>query len=245
MAEKPTLLIEIDHPELSEPLCLMSGSTFEVLRKDMTGLEIYGMTHQGKEYLLFPMEFRPLDAGILGLGMPSEYREWFLERNVEGARIVFGAPHGTPFFPDMPEEYRSSAGTLRLTPTGEFKVELDRVEPGGHAFGHDEECGDGPCSCGHDHPHVHGHASEHAHKRKHGHECAHGHDEAAPHAMSDKDLANAIRVRARALNELLDLAHKAGLVVELALEPDSGSTRPAGSRNGPRLVFVDGIFKPL
>ena len=128
-----TLLIDIEHHSQAEPLRLMCGSDFEVLRTDATGLEIYGKSHQGKEYLLFPLHFHPLEAGVLAVRIPAEYHEWFMDRGMDGARIIFSTPHGSPFFPDMPEEYHSSTGYLRIKDASSMRVELDRAaarEPG-------------------------------------------------------------------------------------------------------------------
>ena len=224
-----TLFIDIEHPERAEPLCLMCGSGFEVLRTDATGVEVYGKSYRGKDYLLFPLDFSPVDAGVLAVGVPSEYQEWFMERGMDGARVVFSTPHGAPFFSDMPEEFHSSAGYLRVKDAAAIHIELDRLEPGATA----QET----CACGHEHAA----AAEHCTARACGHEAhggqaAHGGHE----ARSDRELAGRIRDAAKELNVLLDIAAREGLLVRLALGEDDASPEAVGRR-----LHVAGIFRPL
>jgi hypothetical protein len=195
-----TLLIDIEHDKYTEPLRLMCGSDFEMLRTDATGLEIYGKSHQGKEYLLFPLHFRPLDAGVLAVRIPAEYHEWFMDRGMDGARIIFSTPHGSPFFPDMPEEYHSNTGYLRIRDASSIRVELDRLEP--DLYRAARESGEPEQTSGQ------GQAS--------GPENT---------VSAERELAEAVRAKAAELNALLGLAADAGLLVRLALEGD-GNGRP-------------------
>lgn len=198
MSAQKALLMEISYPHSDEALYLMSGHGFEVLRTDNTGREIYGVAHEGREYLFFPFSFKPLDAGILTICMPQEYEESCLDHRADGARIIFSAQHGTPFFADMPEEYQTNTGIIRIEKNGEMRVLLDKakeVEP---------PSAQSACSCGHDHAHAH----EHHHDDACG--CA------AP-KQTDEQLAALLREKATALNLALRQAADAGLLTTLEL----------------------------
>lgn len=223
------MFIDIRRPDHDEPLLLMCGSDFEILRTDKTGLEIYGKAHNGREYLLFPISFKALDAGVLEVRVPTEYREWFMERCMDGARIEFGTPHGRPFFPDMPEEYCSSSGYLRIDGEGMTRVELDRLEPGDFPPEHDD-FEPGGCSCGHSHK------EETPPAASCGCEGISGHG----HGL-DVELAGAIRAAAEELNALLRAASAAGVSARLTLDgaPDESGV-PVTQR-----VRVSAIFRQL
>jgi hypothetical protein len=248
--ENMTLFIDIEHPEQTETLRLMCGSDFEVLRTDNTGLEIYGKAHRGREYLLFPLDFRPLDAGVLSVRLPAEYAEWFLERGIDGARISFSTAHGSPMFAEMPEEYWSSAGFLRIDNPASIRVELDKVEPGSAAGAH------GECGCGHshaEHADLHG-ARPDARFGENPCACGHDHGPAGRQAAdsgqdepeetrgySDRDMAEAIRAQTEALNELLRGAARMGLLVDLTLEREDGGAECGSCQR----IHTAGIFRPL
>ncbi len=241
-----TLLIDIEHPEQAEALRLMCGADFEVLRVDATGLEVYGKAHQGKDYLFCPLAFRPAEAGFLAVHMPSEYEEWFMERGVDGARVVFSTPQGRACFPDMPEEYRSNAGYLRVGKDAALHVELDRLEPGTKdwsrpceeeaAPGKDDTaplspCENAPapetnasCACAAMHATVQG---EHA-------------EATAGQAAADRKLAAGIRAAAEELNALLNRAAQQGLLLRLSLDHDGQNAEHGGAR-----VQINGIYRPL
>lgn len=123
---KHTLLFEIAHAESDKPLRLMCGHGFNVLRKDITGDEIYGVVHEGKEYLLFPLAFRKHEDGILSVEIPATGEEPFLSDR-DGHTITFKSPQGIPFFSEMSEAYRSCTGMLRLDADKNAFVHLDKV----------------------------------------------------------------------------------------------------------------------
>jgi len=188
-----TLLIDIEHDQHAKPLRFMCGSDFEMLRTDATGREIYGKSHQGKEYLFFPLQFQPLEAGVLAVRISGEYHEWLMEYDLDGARIIFSTPHGGPGFPDLPEEYRSSTGYLRVKDASSMRVELNQRELGRRdpdLFMAAPESGE---------PEQ---ASE------------------PEKIFTERELAEAVRAKATELNSLLGLAAEAGLLVQLALEKD-------------------------
>jgi hypothetical protein len=216
MSDKHALLMEIHLPDADEPLRLMSGQGFEALRTDNTGREIFGLAHNGQDYLFFPFSFRPLDAGVLSMNLPPEYDEHCLGENPDGARIVFGSTNGTPVFAAMPEEYHSSSRTQRQDANGAIRVLLDKVDP--HQVTRDHD-GDG-CACGHHHagkPEVKAAAGEdHPHDRQ-----EHGHG-----PIPDADLAALLRKKARELNAALALASEAGLSARLAVVESDESNGP-------------------
>jgi hypothetical protein len=254
MPDKHALLMEIHLPEADEPLRFMSGQSFEALRNDPTGREVYGLAHKGQDYLFFPFSFRPLDAGVLAMQLPPEYDDHCLGDNPDGARIVFGSTQGMPCFPDMPDEFQSNTGVLQLDPSGNLRVLLDKIDPARKeqepAFGQGgsepakpapgkpatEACGCGhdqakpheqqadPCGCGHHH---------HDHHHHHHHE-AHG-----PVPIADTELAALLREKAEELNAILFLAARAGLITELAL--DDNKDDPAA----PPHVRLSKIARPL
>lgn len=232
MSDHTTLLIEIYSPDAAEPVCLMNGRGFDVLRKDSTGQEVYGLAHQGKEYLLFPLDFRPLDAGKLAVIIPSEYEDWFFDATVEGARIVFSSTHGTPFFAEMPEEYHSNTGILRFDGSGKATVLLDRVT---------QDRNEADCACGHEH--AHGHAPHDS--------CGCGqHSRSSlsfPPARvtqeeSEREIAQKIRESAKELNVFLQRAAEVGLVVEADMEHVRAATPKAQDC---LQIHITGVLKPL
>jgi hypothetical protein len=262
MPDKHALLMEIHLPEADEPLRFMSGQSFEALRDDPTGREVYGLAHKGQDYLFFPFSFRPLDAGVLAMQLPPEYDDHCLGDNPAGARIVFGSTQGLPCFPDMPDEFQSNAGVLQLDPSGNLRVLLDKVDParkGQGAFGAGgsepakpeprkpatEACGCGhdharprekqadPCDCGH---HHHDRRHHHHHPHHHHH---HNHDAHGPVPIADTELAALLREKAEELNAILFLAARAGLITELALDDAKGD--PAA----PPQVRLTRIARPL
>lgn len=232
MTQTSALFIEIHGPEAEEPLRFVCGGDFDVLRTDATGMDIYGKSLHGCEYLLFPMDFRPVNAGLLQVQIPASFEDHPLSAQLNGARIHFKAAHGSPFFVEMPEEYWTDTGTLRINAEGHIIVELDKAEDGaapGH--NHDHDHGQS-CGCGHHHgPHHHQPAGGHA---RHGQACGCGCEEAAPptapdgpaEAMNRRELAAAIRARCNDLNALLALAAKAGIQAELVLDQTPDGPRP-------------------
>lgn len=123
---KHTLLVEIAHADADTPLCLMCGHDFIVLRKDITGQEIYGVVHEGREYLLFPLVFRKHEDGILHVQVPVTGEEPFLSDR-HGHTVTFRSPHGTPFFNEMSAMYHSCTGVLNVDADQNAFVHLDKV----------------------------------------------------------------------------------------------------------------------
>lgn len=236
MRHNHSLLLEIFREAAAEPLRLMCGQDFDVLSTDTAGNEVYGKQHEGEDYLFFPLSFRPLDAGLLGLDFPASCREYLLEHMKDGARIVFKAVHGTPFFAEMPEEYWSNAGILHLKEDA-ITIRLDTTDakpsrpsapcacghehkPGGRpahvhapALRHEGRHG-GNCACGH----THGHAHEAPVSREHGAEHGHLPSRAPSRTDGDTALAADLRAKAEELNLLLAAAAAAGLEVRLTVE---------------------------
>lgn len=118
------LLVEISH-ETAPSLYLMSGRDFEKLRQNPDGRDVYGVVHEEKEYLLFPLAFEKHADGVLALRMPACDDHLFSDR--DGHRVTFKSPQGDPYFSFMPEEYHTSTGILRLDADNKVTVELDRL----------------------------------------------------------------------------------------------------------------------
>lgn len=227
-----TLLVDIEHPDAAEPLRLMCGRDFTVLRTDNTGRDIYGFAHEDQEYLLVPFSFETTGENTLAMRLPASYEEWFMDLNVNGARIRLRSPHGESLFTHMPAEYRSGTGVLNIDQEGRIAVTIDRTDPAHCAApgrsvtaGNREkvqfqqfvsQSGGGhsaSCACGHDHSSHGGHsdAGQEAHSR-HQHE----HTIRVHVGMSDPELADTIRKRVDGLNLLLQQACSAGLEVDLS-----------------------------
>ena len=227
-----TLFVEIDRPGLEEPLRLMSGHGFSVLRTDNTGRDIYGCAHEGKEYLLFPLSFEQSSRDRLDMSIPASYEEWFMDMVADGAVIRFTTPWGEHVFVGMPEEYQSGSGILRIDGSGGVSVTMDKADPSRRAVARDCEkphrpedgakphVHDSACSC-HGHEHA-GH--EHCHEHHHGQAPhRHGTGVRVQVSMSDPELADAIRKRTEGLNLLLQQAAAAGLEVNISLTVNRGS----------------------
>ena len=120
-----TLLIDIEHPGLKEPLRLMCGHGFSALRTDNTGRDIFGFAHEGREYLLFPFSFATDGENRLIMSIPAAYAEWFANMNLNGARIRFASPHGEPLFAFLPKERQSGTGVLAIDDQGVIAVTMD------------------------------------------------------------------------------------------------------------------------
>ena len=218
MNDVTTLLVEIERPVPAEPLYLMCGRGFSVLRTDITGRDLYGFAHDGKEYLLFPFSFAKNGGNTLSLNIPSTYEEWFMDMDMNGARIRFASPHGEPLFTHMAEEYRSGSGVLSIDAQGGISVTMDKADPSQPAAHPLPERGkDQPnagyahhsgCACGQEHSHDH-HAEAHV---------GHRHEQAVRlHLnMSDHELTDTVRKRVEGLNLLLLQAAVAGLEVDMA-----------------------------
>lgn len=125
MSGTTTLLVEIGHETAPDPLYLMSGRDFRKLRQNPDGREVYGVVHEGREYLLFPLAFEKRSDGVLALRMPACDDHLFSGR--DGHRVTFKSPQGDPYFSFMPEEYHTCTGTLRLDADNMVTVELDRA----------------------------------------------------------------------------------------------------------------------
>ena len=233
-----TLLVDIEHPGLTEPLRLMCGREFSVLRTDNTGRDIYGFAHQGREYLLVPFSFAADGENTLAMTIPPTYEEWFMDMNMDGARISFASPHGEPLFVSLTEEYQSGSGVLGIDDQGGISITMDKADPARRAAFR-ARCGNGeekreagrehgaPCACGHDH---HGHDGHGPCNHEDGH--AHSQHEKAVRVhvgMSDQELADTIRKRIDGLNLLLKQAIASGLEVDIMLMGDSGTSSDATS----------------
>lgn len=246
MSSPQALLMEIHYPDGSESLYLMTGQGFELLREDKGGREVYGVRHRDREYLFFPFSFKPVDAGVLSLHMPPEYEEHCLGHKADGARIVFGSLHGVPFFPEMPDEYKSNSGRIAVDGSGRVRVLLDKLEEGLSPFaGHS-------CGCEQDHHGTHAHQTP---TEGDGHGCGHGrhdlgthahpasasgggcgcgqeehsrhgqrprHDESAGRRAGDEQIAAAIRHTAEAFNAALRKGAEAGLSIQIHASPQDG-----------------------
>lgn len=238
MPPTQALLMDIHYPDGSDSLYLTTGRGFEMLREDKSGREIYGLRHNDREYLFFPFSFKPVDAGVLAMQMPQEYEECCLDQRAHGARIVFGAVHGSPFFPDMPDEYKSNAGVISVDSSGSLRVLLDKVEPG-TPFG---SCG---CGCGDQAGHGRG---EKAAARSHGSERRHppfgtrGSCGCAGANTSDEDLAAVIRLAAEKLNAALRRGYEAGLCISVSAGAD---TMADNDETTCPSVLISRIARPL
>lgn len=255
MPQAQALLIEIHYPDGSDALYLMTGQNFELLREDKGGREIYGLRHNEKEYLFFPFSFKAVSAGVLSMHMPAEYEESCLDKKADGARIVFGSTHGVPFFPEMPDEYQSSSGTIKVDDAGMVRIMLDKAEEG-HAPSIRQDCGcghahhmpglhpdtahAGNCACGHGHE-AHAHKAENGQARgRLGGEtdgCCCG-----SRYPSDEKLAENIRIAAETLNMALRSGHAAGLCVFIGSSPHGRKGRDSGEC--PQ-VHIRQIARPL
>lgn len=227
-----TLLVDIEHPGLAEPLRLMCGRGFSVLRTDNTGRDIYGFAHDGREYLLVPFSFAADGENTLVMTIPATYEEWFGDMNMNGARISFASPHGEPLFVSLPEEYQSGSGVLGIDDRGVISITMDKADPAQRAAFRDR-CENGEekresgrehgatCACGHDH---HGHDGHGPCDHEDGH-ARHQHEQAVRvHVgMSDQELADTIRKRIDGLNLLLKQAIASGLEVEIMLMGNNGA----------------------
>ena len=199
----------------------MCGGDFDILHTGPGGRDVYGKRHEGRDYLFFPLSFRPVDAGLLSLDLPASYEDHPFDAALHGARVRFMVSHGSAFFPEMPEEYWSDAGVLHVSESG-VRVRLDKLDPA-------QPVSLGGCSCGCGHSHAHETPAHHrtgsahtAHTHGTPHTAHAPHAADAPHAMNERELASAIRSRAAELNSLLELAAKAGLAVDIGLD-DSGA----------------------
>lgn len=232
MNDITTLLVDIEHPGLAEPLRLMCGRGFSVLRTDNTGRDIYGFAHEGREYLLVPFSFAADGGNTLIMSIPATYEEWFEGMNMDGARISFASPHGEPLFASLPEEYQSGSGVIGIDGQGVISIAMDKAAPARRAaFRAHCEIGEekreakrehgATCACGHDHQRHGGH--EHA-EHEDGH-ARHQHEQAVRvHVgMSDQELADTIRKRIDGLNLLLKQAAASGLEVEIVLMGNDGA----------------------
>ena len=245
MAQTQALLMEIHYPDGSDSLYLMTGQGFEMLREDTGGREIYGLRHNEREYLFFPFSFKPVDAGVLSVHMPPEYEESCLDSRADGARIVFGSVHGVPFFPEMPDEYKSSSGRIRIDASGRVRIHLDKLDPEHAVFseidgtcchGHSDSHGqqnDGHhdhCGCGHGSPL----SDRHKNRTAPGCGCENG-------TMTDEALARNIRHAADALNEALRLGVRSGLAIRI------GTLSECGKEDSEKLpqVHILQIARPL
>lgn len=218
-----TLLVDIEHPDLDEPLYLMCGRDFCVLRTDNTGRDIYGFAHEGKEYLLAPFSFEAAGENSLLMTLPASYEEWFAGLGLDGARIRFSSPHGEPLFTRLPDEYRSGSGRLGIDDKGRIHISLDKADPASARA--NRPAGPkpaSPCACGHDHHHDHdGHhpAREHA-------EHQHEHSVRFQIGMTDQELADTIRKRVDGLNLLLRQAAESGLEVDVTFAAETAPGLP-------------------
>lgn len=218
-----TLLVDIEHPDLDEPLYLMCGRDFCVLRTDNTGRDIYGFAHEGREYLLAPFSFEAAGDNRLIMALPPSYEEWFTDLGLDGARVRFFSPRGEPLFACLPDEYRSGSGRLDIDDQGRVHVSLDKADPA--LINASRPAGPepaSPCACGHGHHHDHD-----KYDHDHGH-ADHEHEHAVRFqiGMTDQELADAIRKRVDGLNLLLRQAAESGLEVDVALAKESAPEFP-------------------
>ncbi|MDR2489290.1 MAG: hypothetical protein LBD42_07350 [Desulfovibrio sp.] len=245
-----TLLVDIEHPDSSGRLQLMCGSGFSLLRTDATGRDIYGFTHEDREYLLIPLSFAIHADNRLAMTIPTLYEEWFADMRMDGARIRFTSPHGEPLFAALPEEYRSDSGVLRIDADGTVFIIMDKADPAHNAKRvperesyHEARRDDASASAGHSRARGHGH---------HGHVgCGHSSHKAGSRtpspsyaliSMSDQELADTIRKRVERLNMLLKQAAAAGLDVDILLAPGCKSENDTA---GHPLLTVRGISRSL
>lgn len=251
---KRTLLLEITHPDENEPLRLMCGHGFDVLRTDNTGREIYGLQHEGEDYLLFPLAVDRHDDNALAVTFPAAYGEFFDGWRTHGARVLLKSPHGIPYFPGIAEQFQSGRGMMRKDGEGGLTVILDPAEPGRAAKPspegereHDGRDQSQAARSGHGGHHTHPpHGRNHGGEpHEHGPGCACGHDHGdEPHEhgmrerliLDDASLADAIRKRAEGLNLLLRQAADAGLVVEMSLEPSGQSGEACPQLSAPKIM---------
>lgn len=251
MNRAATLLMDIEHPGLTEPLRLMCGCGFSLLRTDSTGRDIYGFAHQGREYLLVPFSFATDGENRLIMTLPAMYEEWFENMNVSGARIHFASPHGEPPFAALAGEYQSGSGMLDIDGQGVVRITMDRADPALHAS--DRACGgrteeseearsghSETCACGHRHQDSGGSGPA----APAGGHAQHHHEQAAiiRVSMNDQELAGAIRKRTDGLNLLLKQAAASGLEVELAFIRNNEADYDAP---GHPLLAVKKIARPL
>ena len=222
MSAITTLLVDIEHPDLDEPLHLMCGQNFCVLRTDNTGRDIYGFAHEGKEYLLAPFSLEAAGENRLLMTLPASYEEWFTGLGLDGAHIRFFSPHGEALFAHLPDEYRSGSGLLGIDGQGRIHISLDKADPAlirASRPANSEPAG--PCACGHKHHHTHDglppSGLEHA-------DHQHEHRVRFQIGMTDQELADTIRKRVDGLNLLLRQAAESGLEVDVAL---AAKTTPA------------------
>lgn len=245
MTANATLLIDIERPDAAASVSLMCGRDFTVLRTDSTGRDVYGLAHNDREYLFFPMEISMKEEGCLLLGIPAGYEGEILDSLVDGARIEFSSVRGVPYFAGMPEEYQSSSGIIRVDESGALHVHLDKLEPGAPVplpqEVQDDMAADA-CGCG---GHQHGIASSPDHEccGRHGHHQQGLSDDKVfldvyLKDLPDAKLASLIRKEASELNALLAIAKRAGLLAEITLEPDGGE-------DGALKIAVNRIVKTL
>lgn len=213
MSAITTLLVDIEHPDLDEPLHLMCGRDFCVLRTDNTGRDIYGFAHEGREYLLAPFSFETAGENRLLMTLPASYEEWFAGLGLDGARIRLFSPHGESAFPHLPDEYRSGSGRIGIDDQGRVHISLDRADPA--SIQPNRPAAPKPaslCACGHDHHHGHdGRHHDHEHT-----DHQHEHQVRFQIGMTDQELADTIRKRVDGLNLLLRQAAESGLEVDVA-----------------------------
>ena len=223
MSTITTLLVDIEHPDLDEPLYLMCGQDFCVLRTDNTGRDIYGFAHEGREYLLVPFSIEMADENRLLMTLPASYEEWFAGLGLDGARIRFSSPHGEPVFAHLPDEYRSGAGLLGIDDQGRIHITLDKADPA--LIRVNRPTGPkpaSPCACGHDHHHEHdGTPPAHEHT-----DHQHEHRVRFQIGMTDQELADTIRKRVDGLNLLLRQAAESGLEVDVTLATEAAPEFP-------------------
>ncbi len=223
MSTITTLLVDIEHPDLDEPLYLMCGRDFSVLRTDNTGRDIYGFAHEGREYLLAPFSIETADENRLIMTLPASYEEWFAGLGLDGARIRFSSPHGEPVFAHLPDEYRSGSGLLGIDDQGRIHISLDKADPACiRANRPARPKPASPCACGHDHHHNHDERSPAHEHTDHQHE----HRVRFQIGMTDQELADTIRKRVDGLNLLLRQAAESGLEVDVALATEAAPEFP-------------------